>query len=61
MLFSLVGAIFRALKAWAIWWCWDVIGRVLPGVEMGGMWLCTAKGTMALRLSMSYQRRHSFS
>jgi hypothetical protein len=38
MLLSLVGAIFGALKAWVIWWCWDVFGRVLPGVEMGGLW-----------------------
>jgi len=36
MLFSLVGAIFRALKAWVIWWCWDVVGRCCPG-EIGGV------------------------
>jgi hypothetical protein len=35
MLFSLVGAIFIAFKAWVIWWCWDVFGRYWPG-ELGG-------------------------
>jgi hypothetical protein len=36
MLLSLVDSIFVALKAWAIRWFWDVLGRCCPG-KMGGV------------------------
>ena len=36
MILSLIGAIFVALKGWVIWWCWDVLGAVLAGVDVGG-------------------------